>query len=109
MTAQESAQDTNAASLVSADVQPASEPQRRTQTATCSGCDARWTGSSRAHCTAPNCHRTFATAGLFDRHRRGFACIDPTGIDGMELRDGLWRSPEMTEEQRAAAAERWSK
>lgn len=108
MTAQESAQDASSAPVVSADVRPDSKPHRPTQAASCSGCSTRWTGSGRAHCSAANCHRTFATVGLFDRHRRGYACLDPTGIGGMELRDGMWRSPVMTEEERAKAAERWA-
>lgn len=65
--------------------------------ATCSGCDTRWTGHSRCHCS--QCHRTFGGIGLFDQHRRG-ECLDPetilnkTGEHVMFLRDGIWRGPE---------------
>ena len=80
----------------------------------CGGCDETWTGTGRAHCAAPGCHRLFATVALFDAHRsaRGphGACIDPetirhgkTGERLMFHRNGMWRGPEMTEEQKAAA------
>lgn len=78
------------------------EEMRTTQAHTCSGCPARWTGANRAHCSAEGCHQTFAGVGLFERHRIGFACVDPATLPGMELRGGLWRGPEATEEQRAA-------
>ena len=75
---------------------------------TCSGCDSTWTGTSRAHCSADGCHRTFAGATLFDAHRyaasarRGW-CADPALMerapaDGgpveplMYLVDGVWHS-----------------
>lgn len=77
---------------------------------TCGGCDATWGGVTRAHCG--DCHRTFAGASGFDLHRstRGEhgGCIDPativnrkTGSRVLELRNGLWSAPEMTEEQKA--------
>lgn len=69
--------------------------------ASCSGCDARWTGQNRAHCGS--CHRTFAGAGYFDRHRRAYACVDPATIDGLDEVDGIWRGPGMTEAQRVRA------
>jgi hypothetical protein len=76
---------------------------------TCSGCDAVWTGSAAAHCSG--CHRSFSGATLFDRHRsvageRG-RCTDPATLarpDGQpicELRDGMWRFPEMDEATKA--------
>ncbi len=34
----------------------------------CGSCPARWTGSSRAHCTS--CHRSFNSPTAFDGHRR---------------------------------------
>ena len=80
-------------------VEAADGASRRQQPWSCSGCEARWTGQGRAHCGA--CHRTFATAGRFDRHRRGFACVDPAGIGGMREVDGIWRGPEMTDAQKA--------
>lgn len=81
---------------------------------TCGGCDATWTGTGRAHCAASGCHRTFAAAALFDLHRsaRGEhgSCLDPesirhgkTGERLMFYRNGMWRGPEMTEEQKAKA------
>jgi hypothetical protein len=81
---------------------------------TCGGCDATWTGTGRAHCSASGCHRTFATAALFDRHRSAAGehgtCLDPETLVNRESgerlmfhRDGMWRSPEMTEEQKAKA------
>lgn len=91
------------------------KPDRRTPAPnTCGGCDATWTAPTAAHCAASNCNRTFASVGLFDDHRsaRGKhgACIDPetiqhgkTGERLMFFRNGMWRGPEMTQEQKAAA------
>lgn len=81
---------------------------------TCGGCDATWTAPRAAHCAAMGCHRTFASVALFDSHRsaRGAhgSCIDPesvhhgkTGERLMFFRNGMWRGPEMTTEQKAAA------
>lgn len=64
-----------------------------------------------AHCSG--CHETFSAPGLFDKHRsaRGEhgVCLDPTqvrhGTSGYRLlffRDGMWRGPEMTEDQKNA-------
>lgn len=80
---------------------------------TCGGCDHVWTGLGAAHCAARGCHRTFSTTRLFDLHRstRGGehgTCADPEKIrnrDGeptMFFRDGMWRGPEMTDEQKLA-------
>lgn len=74
----------------------------------CNGCPNTWTAGGAAHCAA--CHRLFSTPRLFDLHRsargeRG-ACLDPaeirtaSGERVMFLRDGMWRGPEMTEEQK---------
>ena len=74
---------------------------------TCSGCDAKWTAMKAAHCAASECHRTFSTPVLFDRHRVNGRCVDPETIisaprDGspgervMFFRDGMWRGPEWT-------------
>jgi hypothetical protein len=79
---------------------------------TCGGCDATWTAPTAAHCGS--CHRTFAGVALFDAHRSATgehgACIDPetirhgkTGERLMFHRNGMWRGPEMTEEQKAKA------
>jgi len=35
----------------------------------CPRCDARWNGTSTAHCAA--CHETFTRVTVFDRHRTG--------------------------------------
>lgn len=78
---------------------------------TCGGCEASWTGDRPCHCSA--CHRTFAGVHLFDTHRtakgeRG-ECLNPASIRNrleqplMFFRNGMWRGPEMTEEQKAAA------
>ena len=88
---------------------PATEP-RVVRRNTCSGCDATWTGLSVAHCAAAGCHETFASPALFDAHRsaegeRG-ACIPPAEVQGrtggqrLFFRDGMWRGPELSEEER---------
>jgi uncharacterized C2H2 Zn-finger protein len=56
----------------------------------CPDCGTTWrqSGNRTGHCSA--CHRTFTSAGAFDRHRRdsdtGRTCIDPgpawTGTEG---------------------------
>lgn len=67
-------------------------------TYTCGGCDNRWSGVSRAHCSA--CHETFGGAAFFDRHRRerngvGY-CLHPSQIEKpvMYLANGMWQSVE---------------
>jgi hypothetical protein len=64
-----------------------------------------WTGLCTAHCGA--CHRTFSGIRLFDRHRTvAGGCLDPAtlrernGEAMCELRDGVWRGPEMDAETR---------
>jgi hypothetical protein len=78
---------------------------------TCSGCDATWTGTSPCHCAS--CHRTFAGIKLFDAHRHARGehggCLDPEqvlvqagqrkGERVMFFRDGMFRGPELSEEQ----------
>lgn len=67
-------------------------------TYSCGGCSARWSGVSRAHCSA--CHETFAGAAFFDRHRRNRGeegyCLHPSEISkpDMYLVSGLWTSVE---------------
>lgn len=79
-------------------------------TITCSGCEAAWTALGAAHCSG--CHRTFSGILLFDAHRSQYgergACLDPvtirgekTGEPAMFYRNGMWRGPEATEEQKA--------
>jgi len=82
---------------------------RRVRPNTCAGCTATWHGTRVAHCAARNCHRTFAGVGLFDLHRTADGrCLDPAslttrvGEPRLWFRDGMWRGPEATEEQRAA-------
>lgn len=85
-----------------------------TQANTCSGCRATWTGLSACHCSG--CHNTFAGLVLFDAHRTQHgefgACRRPAdmvmtsgfrrGEPVMFFREGIWRGPEMTEEQKFA-------
>lgn len=77
----------------------------------CAGCADTWTALGAAHCAA--CHNTFSGVALFDLHRSQYgergACQDPnevrhkkTGYQLMFFRDGMWRGPEMTEEQKLA-------
>lgn len=75
--------------------------------ATCSGCAAQWNASATAHCGS--CHRSFSGVSLFDRHRyitqTSGGCIDPAELmsNGKRvafLRDGVWRYPELTDDQR---------
>lgn len=86
---------------------------RRSTYITCR-CGARWTDLRTAHCAAEKCHRSFASIGLFDRHRSTTgseqgSCRNPTTITNthghriMYLRDGIWRSPELTDEQKRKA------
>lgn len=82
--------------------------------ATCGGCDASWTGTSPCHCAAPGCHRTFSGIRLFDahRHHRGEhgGCLDPETVTNargervMFFRDGMWRGPEMSDEEKSRAS-----
>lgn len=75
-------------------------------------CGAAWTALGAAHCATDQCHRTFSAVDLFDRHRQAYGehgrCVDPTTIVTttgqwvMFFRNGMWRGPELTEEQRAA-------
>ncbi len=79
---------------------------------TCSGCPATWTGLSTCHCSG--CHQTFAGVGLFDAHRTQYGesgkCRRPAdmivagglraGEPAMFFREGVWRGPEMTDEEK---------
>lgn len=88
------------------------KPKRATPTNSCSGCDARWTGSRAAHCSA--CHRTFGGVGLFDSHRTmqgdHGTCLDPANLTNGQgdpvafFRDDMWRGPEMPDDQLARFA-----
>jgi len=67
-------------------------------TNTCSGCPSTWTGTTKCHCSAVGCHRTFGSIFGFDAHRQAEPghCTDPAALrtkDGrpvLELRDGIW-------------------
>jgi hypothetical protein len=76
----------------------------------CSGCDTVWTGVSAAHCAADGCHQLFSSVKLFDQHREATRdagrCLDPMsvrhkGVRVMFFRDGMWRSPPMSDEAAA--------
>jgi hypothetical protein len=55
----------------------------------CAGCANRWYGIERAHCTA--CHRTFADADLFDRHRVEHDCVNPVRLGMVKhQKTGVW-------------------
>ena len=87
-----------------------STPRRLVAPLSCSGCPATWTGSAAAHCSG--CHETFSGVTLFDRHRTVVGdhgtCLEPSelmeaGVRYVcELRDGMWRFPEMDEATKAA-------
>lgn len=80
----------------------------------CSGCDLQLGGVSACHCSS--CHETFIGITFFDAHRNQYGergrCLDPatitvttgprTGEPLMFFRDGYWRGPEMTDEQKLA-------
>ena len=82
------------------------------QTNTCAGCRATWTGLSLCHCGG--CHQTFGGAALFDAHRTQHGefgtCRRPAdmvmtsgvraGEPVMFLREGVWRGPEMSDEDK---------
>lgn len=88
------------------ETEPAAE--RPKQWITCGGCPARWTATNAAHCSG--CHELFAGLALFDAHRSADgehgACIPPGQVQGrdgeqrMFFRAGMWRGPELSEEQR---------
>jgi hypothetical protein len=88
---------------------PAKRERRPVPPITCSGCPATWTATTAAHCSG--CHRTFSGIGLFDLHRSQYgergSCIDPDNVRNqagyrvMFHRDGMWRGPESTDEQKA--------
>lgn len=69
---------------------------------TCGGCAAEWTGAGKCHCSG--CHETFSGIGLFDRHRSRYgehgSCKSPADLPGIELRDGVWSYPQMTEQDK---------
>ena len=90
------------------------------QNNTCSGCSATWTGTSVCHCSS--CHRTFAGVRVFDLHRTQYGehgtCRRPAdmivtsglraGEPVMFLRDGIWRGPELSDEQKSRFGQRAS-
>lgn len=72
-------------------------------------CGAKWTALNAAHCGS--CHQTFSGSSLFDLHRSVAGphgtCRGPSGITNnrgervMFYRNGMWRGPELTEDQKA--------
>jgi hypothetical protein len=84
------------------------EVRAKRQQVTCGGCGASWSALSAAHCGS--CHRLFASVSLFDMHRSQDgdhgACIPPGEVQGRNgeqrlfFRDGMWRGPELSDEQR---------
>jgi hypothetical protein len=56
---------------------------------------------SGAHCGT--CHRTFGGVRAFDLHRQGpvsgRVCADPATV-GLVERDGVWRQPPMSDDDR---------
>lgn len=91
---------------------PSGRRQTRGEVITCGGCTHTWTATGAAHCSA--CHTApFSTARLFDAHRhtRGEdgGCTPPETIKNKRgerthiLRGGMWRGPELSDEQKAAA------
>lgn len=93
------------------DGEPATAPRKPVAPHTCNGCDVTWTGHRIAHGAC--CHRTFASVGLFDKHRSMAGdhgtCHHPASVTTtsgervMFLRDGMWKAPEMTDEEKTAA------
>ena len=73
-------------------------------------CGARWTALGAAHCAA--CHNTFSGPSNFDLHRSTAGehgrCRPPATVTNsagdrlLFVRRGMWRSPEMTDEDKAA-------
>lgn len=86
----------------------ASQRSRVTPSHTCSGCEATWTAANTCHCSG--CHASFAGVGLFDKHRAQYGehgvCRRPadltttSGEPVMFFRDGIWKGPQMTEEDK---------
>lgn len=77
---------------------------------TCGRCESWWTAQKAAHCGG--CCETFATVRLFDLHRADGSCVrpdavvSPSGERRLFFRAGMWRGPELTEEQRVNLRDR---
>lgn len=75
-------------------------PTRPANAADCS-CGSWWTGTSRSHCAADGCHRTFSGETAADRHRQGRfgidrRCVDPTTVGLVPVAKPygvLWQNP----------------
>lgn len=63
----------------------------RSEAASCR-CGAKWTGTSKCHCSAEGCHRLFSSVKTFDRHRVNGKCVDPA-TDMITPRDGSPQRP----------------
>ncbi|HEX8519864.1 MAG TPA: hypothetical protein VF667_09765 [Pseudonocardia sp.] len=53
----------------------------------CGGCEVRWYGPYRCHCSG--CHETFDDDRAFRRHRPSFRCRPPESL-GMHLVGSVW-------------------
>ena len=71
-------------------------------------CGKQWSGTRACHCSG--CDQTFSGIKLFDAHRslagEHGRCMDPATLVGVELRDGVWSSPPMDDEERAGMTAR---
>jgi hypothetical protein len=64
-------------------------------------CGAWWTGLSRSHCPADDCHRTFSCDSAAELHRKGTPgidrrCVDPAtvGLVAKQMPWGvMWQHP----------------
>jgi hypothetical protein len=71
-------------------------------------CGGTWTALGAMHCGS--CHQLFSSIRLFDQHRstkggEHGSCLNPyqvfhNGERVMFLRDGMWRGPVMTDEEK---------
>lgn len=87
------------------------KPSKERTPITCR-CGARWTATGAAHCGADGCHETFSGLTNFDLHRSMTGehghCRPPASITNnagerlLFFRRGMWRNPEMSEEDKAA-------
>jgi hypothetical protein len=73
-------------------------------------CGARWTARGLAHCGG--CHNSYSGISTFDQHRsmtgehgvckRPAEVVNSLGERLLWLRDGVWRGPELTEDEKTA-------
>lgn len=70
------------------------------QSASCSGCSERWTGTTACHCAASGCHQTFTGITAFDAHRRRGECAPPELIGLVANERGRWGWPPMSDDEK---------